>query len=259
MCPVDPLGSLSSRHHYRDQGNHPYELDDSDDIPTRMAHLLTNHLAPLGSTQGKKQLAHTFVRRGSKRTKTSLVDLTIPEYNFGFMSLIDNPDTFDHDKPHMFRHLANINEDASQYDWSGVRFWSEEVCALVAEGKLSWDDDYRIDLLRIKFSQQNRLTTAHRDSTQPDQYRDRGIDFQTEAPSDVRAAKPGPPCRAFNIGTCPSASHHVQNGYRRLHICSHCIAQKCLPLPHSNEKCKSKAFSANPKPLRPKEDPGFGK
>ena len=54
------------------------------------------------------------------------------------MSLIDSSDTLDHDKPYMFKHLANINEDASQYEWPGVRFWSEEVCAHIAEGKLIW-------------------------------------------------------------------------------------------------------------------------
>ena len=254
--PVDPLGSLQARHHYRESAAPYYDSDDNEDIQTRVAHLLTSHLAPLGSAQGKKNFAHFYVRRGSKRAKTTLGELSIPEYNFGFMSMIEGPDTFDHDKPYMFKHLANLNEDASHYEWPGVRFWSEEVCALAAEGKLSWDDEIRIDLLRLKFSQQNRLSQTSREAPHSDP---KGIDFHTELSSEVRAAKPGPPCRPFNTGNCSFSHHHVQNGYRRLHVCSHCVSQKCLLLPHSNDKCKSKVFTATPRTLKPKEDPGFGR
>ena len=256
---VDPLGTLSAHHQYRDSTMPAYDSDDNDDLQTRVAHLLTSHLAPMGSAQGKKQFAHFYVRRGSKRAKTTLGELNVPEYNFGFMSLIDSADTFDHDKPHMFRHLANLNEDAAHYEWPGVRFWSEEVCALIAGGKLSWDDEYRIDLLRLKHSQQTRLSAAAKDIHHNDLFREKGIDVQTELPPEVRAAKPGPPCRAFNSGTCPFTHHHVHNGYRRLHICNHCIAQKCLLLPHSVEKCKSKIYTAGPRHVKPKDDPGFGK
>ena len=136
----------------------------------------------------------------------------------------------------------------------------EEVCARIAEVKLTWDNEYTIDLLRLKFSQQNRLSSVSRDLPDTtEQFRDKGIDFQTEVPQEVRAAKPGPPCCAFNSGTCPFNQHHVYNGYRRLHIYSHCIAQKCLALPHSNDKCKSKVFTAVPKGPKPKEELGFGK
>ena len=175
------------------------------------------------------------------------------------MCLIDSPESFDHDKPAMFRHLANLNEDASLYEWQGVRFWSEEVCARIADGKWSWDDDYRIDLLRIKYSQQKLLNTTSREYSQSEPSRKRSFDSKLDMNPEVRAAKPGPPCRPYNAGSCPFTDHHTQNGYRRLHICSHCIAQKCLPLPHSNDKCKSKVFTVGGKNPRPKDEPGFGK
>ena len=134
--PADPMGALPSQLHYRDGLSQPYDSDDNEDIHSRVAYLLTHHLAPLGSSQGKKMFAHCYIRRGAKGTKTSLGELSIPEYNFGFMSLIDSPETFYHDKPPMFKHLATINEDASHYDWAGVRFWSEEVCALCGKMKI---------------------------------------------------------------------------------------------------------------------------
>ena len=95
--------------------------------------------------------------------RTTLADLSIPEYNFGFMSLINSAETYDHDKPFMYKHLARVNQDASVYEWDGVRAWSEEVCALIAEGKLTWDVEYRTDLLRLKLSQQRRLTSLPSD------------------------------------------------------------------------------------------------
>ena len=78
---VDPLGAASARPQYHDTANLGYDSDENDDIHTRVAHLLTSHLAPLGSAQGKKHFAYFYVRRGSKRAKTSLGDLNVPEYN----------------------------------------------------------------------------------------------------------------------------------------------------------------------------------
>ena len=137
------------------------DLDDQDDIQARVAQLVTTSLAPLGKPHGKRLFAHYYVRRGAKRTRTSLGELSIPEYTYGFMCLINSPETFAHDKPFMLKHLSNLNEDATTYEWPGVKNWSEEVCALIAQGDLTWDDDYKIDFMRLKFSQLVRLPLAN--------------------------------------------------------------------------------------------------
>ena len=132
---------------------------------------------------------------------TSLGELSLPEYNFGLISLTNSSDVFDHDKPFILKHLYSINEDAMVYEWS------------------------------LKLSQQCEAT-GQRDTTAAD-FCDRSPNSQhIDMPLQVRAAKPGPPCRAFNAGNCPSKDHHVYMGYRRLHVCSHCILQKCTLLPH---------------------------
>ena len=231
---MDPLGQSLAQNRYREDLAPLHELDDQDD----------------------SLFAHYYIRRGSKKTRTTLGELTIPEYNFGFISLMNSQDTFDHDKPFMFRHLSHVNEDAAAYAWPDVRRWSEEVCLLVADGTYTWDDEYRIDLLRLKLSQKNGLTNPTRESRFPDPTRDSKDSFLDLSP-ELKAARPAPPCRAYNAGSCSFNDHHVANGLRQLHICSYCIAQKCVPFPHSKDKCKSKMFMANRMP-KGKEELGFG-
>ena len=231
---AEVLGAGALRHHAAHDLSPLHEMDDQDDIPTRLAQFITTSLAPLSNPQGKKLFAHFYVKRGPRRTKTTLCELSIPEYNYGFISLINSPDTNDHDKPFMFKHLAHVNED----QWSDVRRWSEEVCSLIAGDELTWDNSYRTDQLHLKLAQQNRISSKpDQTSTERprDQHRDSGIDMHPE----VRSAKVGPPCKAYNNGECNYSDHHTQGGFRALHVCSYCIAQKCSLLPHSCDKCKS--------------------
>ena len=251
----DPLGSTLAQNNYREDLPPLHKLEDQDEI-NRVAQMISTSLAPLGNPNGKRFFAHFYVRRGSKRARTTLGDLTIPEYNFGFISLMNSSDTFDHDKPAMFRHLSHVNEDAVTYRWQDVRSWSEEVSALVADGKMSWDDEYRIDLLRLKLSQRNPITTG--ELTLSESPRDHGKEPFIVMTPEVRAAKHAPPCKAFTAGSCSYPDHHVHNGYRQLHVCAHCLLQKCAPFPHSREKCKSKLYAASKNPA-PREGLGFGK
>ena len=252
--PMDPPVQPLAQSRFRDDMLPIHELDDQDDIGNRVAQMITSTLAPLSNPQGKRLFAHYFVRHGIKKTRTTLGELTLPKYNFGFISLMNSQDTFDHDKPFMFKHLSHVNEDATAYTWPDVRRWSEEVCLLVAQGTTTWDDEYRIDLLRLKLSQKNPITNPSRDH--------RSVDTSSKDPfldlsSEIKAARPAPPCRAYNAGSCSFSDHHVANGLRQLHICSYCIAQKCVPFPHSKDKCKSKMYTANRAP-RGKEELGFG-
>ena len=143
-----------------------------------------------------------------KRTKTNLGELTLAEYNLGFMRLMNSQLMDPADRPHMFRHIHNVNEDAISYEWQGVRSWSEEVCHLGGESIITWDDYYTIDLARLKLSQQNRCKSS------ADQ-QDQGLwESLQDITSEVMAARQAPPCRHFNGIGCTSKTHHVFNGFR---------------------------------------------
>ena len=245
---LDPLVSRPGFRPHRDFPTTLQGLEDDSQLQTHVTSLISASLAPMAAISGKKAFAHSFIAHGIKRSKTTLGDLSIPEYNTGFIRLINFRATKSSDKPHMFRHLEFINEDAINYEWSDVRAWSEEMCALMAEGELRWSDEYHLDLFRIKLSQRRRLVPG----TQPGEgavvsisrpTRDTTSDICYYLNPDLKAAKPGPPCKQFNIGNCPHTGDHVLNGYRHLHVCNHCLSAKCLFWPHAEKGCRTKDFS----------------
>ena len=227
------------------------QLEEDEELQARVAQIITANMTARAGA-GKKCFAHSFVQRGHKRTSTGLGELSLAEYNMGYIKLIRASDDNAAEIPHMFSHLEAVNEDASMYEWGGVRFWSEEVTSRVAEGKLLWSDTYDIDMLRLKFSQQNRAAQPSTETKMEGTF-----DALTDITPEVRTAKPAPPCRHFNAGNCNSKSHHVVNGYRYLHICASCIYHKCMYLTHPEKDCRSKEYrqkkAAKDQPL------GFGK
>ena len=257
---VDPLVARPGFRPYRDFPTTLQGLEDDADLQTRVTTLLSAGLVPMAKATGKKSFAHCFIARGTKRSKTTLGDLSIPEYNTGFIRLIHHHDTPAASKPFMFKHLEHVNEDAINYEWADVRGWSEEMCALIAEGKLTWSDEYRLDILRIKLSQDRGITTAastHSATGHSTGSSGEGKDGDIFYPlsAELRAAKPGPPCRHFNAGSCSHQGDHVTNDYRQLHVCAHCMSAKCLFWPHSDKGCRTKEFAKK----RAELVSGFGK
>ena len=233
------------------------ELDESVDLQDRVAHIVSAALAPQ-HLSGKKLFAHSFVRRGAKKAKTTLGDLSLAEYNLGFIKLINSREVNPTDRPAMFQHLEYVNEDAVLYPFSDVRAWSEEVCVVIADGDMSWDDHYKIDLMRITMSQNGPAGRSQGGDRREGARRttDAGaLDPNSDFSADVMAARPGPPCRMFNNGSCSQRHHHVYNGFRQLHVCSSCVYHKCLLIPHPEKECKSKEYRKK----QTKEDLGFGK
>ena len=164
------------------------------------------------------------------------------EYTWGFLQLIKVKEFSDDSIPHMNTHLERVLEGAMMYEWSDLQKWSEEVCTRVSKGTLRWADTYIIDRLQTQLSHKNVLVQAQSSggATSPrmDSY---------EMSDLVSQAKPGPPCKCFQAGTCTHTNDHVQKGYRQLHVCSYCLANKCLLQPHSTKECKTKKFNSQKK------------
>ena len=254
---VDPFIARPGFRPHRDFPASLQGLEEDADLSTRVATLLSAGLAPLAHSTGKKHFAHSFIARGNKRSRTTLGDLSIPEYSTGFIRLINHHDTPTQNKPDMFRHLEHVNEDAIIYEWEDVRAWSEEICTLVAESKLRWSDEYRIDILRLKLSQRNpksdSISTPQAASKDKKEAATGDVSYPLS--NELRAAKPGPPCKHYNAGTCAHSSDHVINGYRQLHICAHCLSTKCMFWPHGEKGCRTKDFNKR----RVEQGAGFGK
>ena len=226
--------------------DHPTTLHDLEADPAltrRVAEALTAVTTPFSGLTGKHaQFPHHLVTRGPKKAKTNLGELSMAEYTWGFLQIVKTKDFSDEAIPFMNTHLERVLEDAMMYEWSDVRKWSEEVCTRIAKNTLRWSDTYIIDRLQTQLSHKNPLgqaqSTGGATPGRTDAY---------EMSESVRQAKPGPPCKFFQTGTCTHTNGHVQKGYHQLHVCSYCLANKCLLQPHSSKECKTKKFNSQRK------------
>ena len=261
--PVDPISDRPAPPAlHRHRPSSLQELDESDNLQDRVAQLVSAAFAPSHMT-GKKLYPHLYIKRGPKKARTSLGELTLAEYNLGFIKLINSQDVEPLDRPSMFQHLEHVNQDAIVHPFADVRAWSEHVCVTIADGDLAWEDNYSIDLLRISMSQngpvgraQGALGGDRKDGSRKGA--DAGaLDPQADFAPEILASRPGPPCRLFNNGSCSNHHHQLANGFRQLHVCSSCVYHKCLLIPHPERECKSKEFRKKQHYKEP--EAGFGK
>ena len=234
--------------------DHPTTLQDMETDPMltrRVVEALSAAATPFTGINGRHaQFPHHLVTRGPKKSKTNLGELSMSEYCWGFMQIIKSKDFSDESIPFMNAHLESVLEDAMMYEWSDVRKWSEEICTRVAKNSLRWADTYIIDRLQTQLSHKNLLGTGNSTGGAT-----AGRSDHYEMAVSVRQAKPGPPCKFFQSGICTHTGDHVQKGYRQLHVCAYCIANKCLLQPHSQKDCKTKKFNSQKKS---QSDAGFG-
>lgn len=94
-----------------------------------------------------------------------------------------------------------------QYCWEDVRAWSEVVCSPVSKGRLTWQDEAKVQNLRLRLSQVVRQPAVNEPSS----------DIYDMDP-EVAMAKPGPPCRQYNFSACSFPADHTGNGFRQLHL-----------------------------------------
>ena len=231
--------------------DHPATLQDlgSNPLTRRVVEAIHTAAAPFSGHMGKHaQFPHHLITRGPKKQKTNLGELGLAEYVWGLLQIIKARDPSDDSVPYMNLHLERVVEDATIYAWEGVRQWSEDVCSRVSLGTLRWSDTYIIDRLQ---SQTSHGALISKDSKQLMQGRVDSYDMSEE----VKKAKPGLPCKFHQMGTCSYSSDHVQNGYRQLHVCAYCLANKCQLQPHTGKECKTKKFNSQKKN---QSESGFG-
>ena len=230
----------------------PTTLQDLEADP-HMTHRVTQALhamtTPFAAGTGKHaHFPHQLVDRGTKKQKTALGELTLPEYLWGFIQLIKAKEPNHPDVPFMYAHMERITEDAKTYDWSSVRAWSEEILVRIYGGKLVWSNSYEIDRLQTQFSHQYKPDTPASDSVHKSE-------TGYKMSESLKRAKPGPPCKPYQASSCTQTADHINNGYRQLHVCTYCLSNKCELHPHSLSECKTKKFNEE---KRAKKESGFG-
>ena len=118
--------------------------------------------------------------------------MSIAEYNVGFSKLITQKHFKPDDKVRMVKHINQVNEDTTTYDWGSVRAWSEGICKAVADKDLKWKDQYAIDRDRQRVSQKGSATGGSAGTA--------GGKTCHHLTSDLRAAKEATPMPPVQSG-----------------------------------------------------------
>lgn len=186
-----------------------------------------------------------YVTRGPEKRKATMNSLSLAKHIWGIFSMIKDPTVPSGIKPALLNHVDQIVDDCRQYDWAtAVRPWSEEVFALVAEGRPphGWASTDEIRFLRITMS---RVSTARLQAPREVQApRDHHHKPKTVSATSTSAdiTKGGPPCPDFNSNSgCSLPSGHLAHGKKMIHICSFCLMNAAATFPHSEAVCRNKA------------------
>ena len=149
--------------------------------------------------------------------------LTIPEFVYGFLHMIDQPDAR-LDRAVMWDILKGMMEDATEYPWHNVRDFYWVVGSHVENDRLSWTDNVPIQKLRAKHAQKHSISPKKQGTTSTRQQKLRY-------------------CGLFQTGNCPEKADH--DGQK--HMCAYCYKARGTPYSHPESECRRKSGEDQPK------------
>ena len=120
------------------QAHYPSLPGDTSNTVADILNLTAHHLQATGNQ--KYLFPHSYIFRGEKKVKTTLGELSMPEYTWGLIQVINDPRTSVHDRPNLFYHLEKVCEHAMHFEWNEIRRWSEELFTLASLGRHNWAD-----------------------------------------------------------------------------------------------------------------------
>ena len=149
--------------------------------------------------------------------------LSIPEFTYGFLHMIDQPDA-NFDRRVMWDLLKAVMEDAVEYPWENVKNFFWILGSHVENDRLQWGDVEQIAKLRAKHAQKYEVVKP-----KP----------AISAPTAGKIRYCGP----YQTGACTESGDHA--GQR--HVCGHCYRVKAATYPHPESECRRKALAEQPK------------
>lgn len=180
-----------------------------------------------------------YVFRGPDKKRVSINSVSLSEHLWGLVRMIKDPAIDPFTRPALINHLEEIIEDSCDYEWAGIRRWSEEVFSLMAENRLpdGWRSTQRIQMLRMMM--------ARTPLAPPVTFKDFQPKRQVQSFGNDQT-KGGPPCQAYNTQAgCPLPAGHVDNGRKMMHVCTYCLRNSSAAYTHPESQCRNK-YRATP-------------
>jgi hypothetical protein len=157
-------------------------------------------------------------------------DLTLPEWVYGYLVIINKYDMDPRITADILKHMQLIMAQAIRFPWPLVSHFHKLVLRQMEQGHLNWGDAAAIKEIRDNMVYEP-MPTAPRPYTRPQ-----------EMP---RPARKGPDryCAAYQSNTCKiSGDHDTPEGWVK-HICAYCQRQPGLSSPgytHAEFECHRK-------------------
>ena len=160
---------------------------------------------------------HIYAPPGAE--PTTYPQLTIPEFTFGYLQMVDQPDA-KFNRAIMWDLLKDIMEDAVEYPWENVKNFFWIVGSHVENDRMEWGNSEAISKLRAKHSQKYEIPTK--------------LAAVSAQPQPVERLRY---CMPYQSKTCTEKGDH--GGLR--HMCAHCYRVKSVPYPHPETDCRRKS------------------
>ena len=219
-------------------------MDDSDDDLHRGLSKLRARGKKSGSVMTAADIVveridwpHLYVTRVVDGQRKNLVfkDLTLDEFVFGFMSMLDNP-RCKLNRRTMETVLKDFMQHSIELSWPNARAFYELVGVDVEKGVLTWDDEVRINNMRTanaRASLSQRKSVKETPTARPP---------LTPAPSNMRC------CMPYQKRECTQDRDHTPY----THACTYCARGRSAYCRHPEDECMRKANDA-PKNAKPRE------
>lgn len=164
---------------------------------------------------------HFHVFRGADRKPAQYDDLSMAEFVFGYLAIVqegEHPSTV---KRAMLLHLQGLMQDAAEYTFEGARNCHAIILQQLEQGRFTWTNTDKLLELRRTYAQRQTSDSAHQ---------------------ATRTGKDRPLfCLKFQEGTCTYTGEHQTNRGLVKHVCAYCLKQTGSSYNHPENLCRRKA------------------
>ena len=164
---------------------------------------------------------HLYVYRGQDRKPATYNDLTLAEFIFGYISMIDNPRNM-LDKELMLQTLRNMMLDTTQYGWVQVRNFYCILASGIEMARYDWADSGEIAALRSQYAQRPNV-----------QIQNKPANRQPGSGNVVKL------CNQYQTDDCAYQDTH--EGF--MHICAYCYNVTGMYFKHKLKDCRGRILS----------------
>ena len=162
---------------------------------------------------------HFYIYRGQDRRSPHFGELTLAEFLFGFLSMVNNPRN-NLNKELMLSILKDMMLDATQFGWPQIRNYYSILASGIEMARYDWSDGSQVSALRAQYAQRPNFSNQSRQSGR--------------SGSQNGSVKL---CNAYQMDDCSHPDGH--DGY--LHACAFCYNSTGMLYRHKEKDCRRKS------------------